>query len=167
MMVPPFDTLAFSAAPGYEMAYTNSDNTLGRKRWLYNGTGAATVAGKFYTILEDGDEETGPKVIAADAVATVQRECCVAEAAVASGAFGWFFIEGWCSAYVEGTTDVAKDDYLKIAVGAGPTDAAFAAIKDGTSETQASVAISSAAQATNSGVLTRVRLLGKRAVINT
>lgn len=166
MVVPAFDTLAFTGGPGWEMPYTNSDNTYGIKKRLYNATGAALVAGKCYIEAYDGDEETNPFVVVLDSVSTNQRRLCVALEAVAIAAWGWFAIEGICNAYVVGTTDVAKDDYLK-----GPTsftgDLAFSLIKDGTAETINSVAIATIANTVDTtGTLIRVFLLGKPKVIS-
>jgi len=166
MLVPGWDTLAFTATPGYEMAYTNADGTVGRQVWLNNASGGATVVGRCYVETFDGDEETNPKAVVLDSVATNQRRLLVARQAIASGGFGWFATFGITDAFVVGTTDVAKDDYLK-----PPTsftgDLAFSLIKDGTAETINSVAIATIANTVDTvGTLCRVFLLGKPKVIS-
>lgn len=85
---------------------------------LYNAVGAAIVRGSVYLITEDGDEETQPKVIA-QAAGTVNKRVAVACEAVADAAWGEFFTAGWCDALVHGTTDIAKDDMLKITAATG------------------------------------------------
>ncbi len=69
-------------------------------------------------------------------------------------------------AFTVGTTDIAKDDYLK-----GPTsfagDLAFSLIKDGTAETINSVAIATIANTVDTvGTKIRVFLPGKPKVIS-
>lgn len=124
---------------------------------LYNATGGALVAGATYMVDFDGDEETNPKVIACAAV-TVDVQVVIAQEATATASWGWFTYAGYCDALVEGTTDVAKDDYLKIVAGTSATSF----IKDGTARTSDSGAIATAAQTANSSVLTKVFLLGDR-----
>lgn len=166
MLVPSWDSLAFTATPGYEMGYTNSDGTTGRQRWMYNATGAATVVGRCYIETYDGDEETDHSIVVLDSVATNQRLLVVARQVVASGAWGWFATWGIVDAFVVGTTDVAKDDYLK-----APTSftaaLAYSLIKDGTAETINSVAIATIANTVDTvGTLCRIKLLGKNKVIS-
>lgn len=124
---------------------------------LYNATGGALTANATYMVDFDGDEETNPKVIACAAV-TVDVHVVVAAAATAAASWGWFTYAGYCDALVEGTTDVAKDDYLKIVAATSATSF----IKDGTSRTADSGAIACAAQAANSSVATKVFLFGDR-----
>lgn len=153
------DTAA-GVVPGAEriVKYVDSSGNVSgyqKQVLLYNATGGACVAGAVYMVNYDGDEETNPSVIA-EVAGTANREMVVATAATASTAWGWFVYAGYVDAMVEGTTDVAKDDYLKIVEA---TDA-DAFIKDGTTLTADSFAIACAAQAANSAVLTKVFLLG-------
>ena len=85
---------------------------------FYNATGSPLVLGGVYLVAEDGDEETGPALIAL-AAGTVNRQIAVAAEAIATASWGEAFTEGWCNALVHGTTDIAKDDYLKIAAATG------------------------------------------------
>lgn len=128
---------------------------------LYNGTGAAMVAGRVYRIAFDGDEETNPSAVACVTLASVYQNVVVALEDTAAASWGWFAIQGYCDAFVEGTTDVAKDDFLTC--NDATDDDAF--IDDTTARTVNSFAIACAAQADNSAVLTRVYLFGDRAIL--
>lgn len=172
-----FDTLS-EAHPGEtrwiankgtdQSGHTNTENidgTYQQQIYLYNNTAAVTVAGNWYRVVFDGDEETDPQIKAIGAGAdAAYRLVVVAPKIYAAATWGWYSCAGICDAMVEGTTDVAKDDYLKFDV---DTVSVTAPIKDGTDETDRSVAIATIAQAANSEVLVRVRLLGKRAVVST
>lgn len=130
---------------------------------LYNGRGSATVAGGVYRVIFDGDEETNPAVATATAQ-TVDQWYVVSIRAVADATWDWYAIEGYVDALVEGTTDVAKDDTLKVVVGT----AANAFVQDTASGVISSdtIAIACAAQAANSSVLTKVYLYGREADID-
>lgn len=155
-----YDTLA-SDSP---LAYQQAENTDGTRRLavrLYNGTGGATVVGRVYRIAFDGDEETNPKAAACVTLASVYQNVVVALEVTADATWGWFAIQGYCQAFVEGTTDVAKDDFLTVN---DATDA-DAFIGDTTTRTVNSFAIACEAQADNSAVLKRVYLFGDRAIL--
>jgi hypothetical protein len=150
-----------------------ANDSPGRVRWvhdangchtklvrLYNGTGSALTQYAVYMLNYDGDEETNPKVIAC-ATSTPIRWLVVAQEATAAASWGWFACFGYTECLVEGTTDVAKDDFLKLTSGTSAT----AFIKDGTTITAASFAIATEAQADNSAVATRVFLLGDKATV--
>ena len=64
-------------------------------------------------------------------------------------------------ALVEGTTDVAAGDFLKIAQATSTTGY----LKDGTSKTTSSHAIAHAAQTANSNVAAKVYLIGEPALV--
>ena len=146
------------------MSYVDPDTGIasGQQRLvkLYNGTGGALALGTVCMVNWDGDEETTPTAIAL-ATATPPRDVVVAAEAIADVTYGWFVQEGWVEALVEGTTDVAKDDFLKCTSGTSTT----AFIKDGTTITAASAAIAAEAQAANSAVLTKVFLMGGESTI--
>lgn len=82
-----------------------------------------------------------------------------------SGTYSWFAIRGTVSVLVDGTTDVAAGDYLRV----NSTVVSGALIKDPASGTTApstvSVGVAQAAQAANSAVLIQVYLLGDRALL--
>lgn len=123
---------------------------------LYNATGGACVVGASYMVSYDGDEESNPSVIACAAV-TPPVWVVFATEATPAASWGWFIIAGYADILVEGTTDVAKDDFLE----STPATSATALIKDGTSKTTGSVAIACAAQAANSAVLTKCYIIGE------
>lgn len=158
------DTLAGNSPLGAQMR-TNSDGTEFLVVKLYNGTGSAMVAKRVYVMAYDGDEETNPKAIALNALASVPRYVVVATEATAAASWGWFVIQGYFDPLVEGTTAVAVDDMLKAATGAG--DLAFSLQDNTTTETVNSCAIACAAQGAAGGVATRVFLFGKPIVVNT
>lgn len=147
-----------------EFIAPNDDTGLWYNRLLaYNATGGALVAGSCYVLSYDGDEEQNPKVIVAAAVATSQRHLCVATAATADATIDWVVVEGYYSVNVDGTTDIAKDDFLKLA----PATDADALIKDGALETISSVAIAREAFTTDANARKLVYIIGARKVINT
>jgi hypothetical protein len=163
MMVPAFDSLAFTASPGCTQQGTNSDNTAYTKKWLYNATGVALVAGRIFKVVYDGDEETNPKVIVCTASpATTPEEVAVALAAVPAASWAWFAVQGYVNAYVNGdSVDVAKDDFLKIVV--GTDDDAF--VGNTTTRTTNSHAIATEAETTATPASHRVYLLGDPALL--
>ena len=156
-----FDTLAFDSPLKIEERH-NSDGTRYLCVRLYNATGAALVAGRPYVVEYDGDEETNPSVITPAALAVYQHVVFATEA-TATASWGWFVIQGtYDGVLVEGTTDVAKDDYLDCT----PGTSAVALIKDhSTVRSTASVARACAAQAANSIVATRCYIFGDRVLV--
>lgn len=164
----PSNLLAGGIAPAYRrrVAYLNSTTGViegdREEIFLYNGRGSATVAGGVYRMLRDGDEETDPRVATCTTQSVAQRYVVSAKI-VADAAWGWFTLEGYVDALVEGTTDVAVDDTLKVVSGT----AANAFVQDTAAAvpTAASLAIACAAQTANSSVLTKVRLLDSTATV--
>lgn len=128
----------------------------GNKEFIYAYCAAAETRGKVRVITFDGDEETNPTAAAPATETTVYQTVGVATVSTTAAGFLWYQIKGDCEALVEGTTDVAKDDFLEVLNG----ETSFK--KDGTSRTVNSVAIAREAQASNSSVLTDVYLLGDR-----
>ena len=120
---------------------------------VYNGTSGALTKGGVYMVVYDGDEETNPK-LAAPATVAADAQVVVATAASADATWCWVVVSGYVDALVEGTTDVAKDDFLKA------TNAQIYFVKDATTKSTDSAAIACAAQAANSAVLTKVYLIG-------
>lgn len=128
---------------------------------LYNNLAAAasTVKGAVYMVVYDGDEESNPQIIAPAAV-TANCNVVVALGVNLTATWGWYAFAGYVDALVEGTTDVAKDDFLKVTA----PNAQF--VKDGATKTTDSFAISTAAQAADSAVLTKVWLIGSEADVD-
>lgn len=130
---------------------------------LCNKSGGDTVVGRVYKVVYDGDEETNPKAVACTATATVLQHVVIAQEVLADGAFGWFTIQGYCDAFVNGdSTDVTKDDFLKIV--AATDDDAF--VDDTTARTANSFAIACADETDATPSLTRIYLFGDPAVIS-
>ena len=128
----------------------------GNKEFIFAYCAAAETRGSVRKIVYDGDEETNPTAAAPATETTVYQLVAVATQTTTAAGFQWYQIKGDCEALVEGTTDVAKDDFLEVLT----TETSFK--KDGTSRTVNSVAIAREAQATNSAVLADIYLLGDR-----
>lgn len=128
--------------------------TVGKNEFLYAYVPANALEGEVYVVTHDGDEETCPKLVTAATLAVYQEYAVVINDQGASAGFAWVQTKGHANVLVEGTTDVAKDDYLEL------LNAEKSAKKDATSRSVNSFAIACAAQAANSAVLTECELLG-------
>jgi hypothetical protein len=131
-----------------------------REMRLYNATGGALTKNAVYMLNYTGVPSTSPQVIAC-ATSTPTRQLVVAKEAVAIASWGWFAVAGWTDALVDGTTDVAISDFLKLTSGTSAT----AFIKDGTTITTSSHAIAGAASTADSANTTLIELLGDRALV--
>lgn len=138
----------------------NSDN--GTPFWVckvYNGTGSALVANRPYMLTFAGAATTSPNPqVTALAASGSARQIVIAHEAIPNGEWGLVCYQGYHDCGVEGTTDVAAGDYLLVSAGVSTTGL----VKDGTTLTNASVAIAMEAQAANSVVDKRVFLIGDR-----
>jgi hypothetical protein len=169
-VVPSFDRDAFSAQPGHVRRRTFLDDE-GYERsqmvkWLYNDTGSAATLGRPYRILYTGAGEKPLKIQALSASPVdTPEEICVAIEAVANNSWGYYAVEGWVEALVEGTTDCTAGDYLSadtniVAGGAFKEDTttrtknSFAMYMDPTDETT-----------NGSATLRLIRLFGEHAEI--
>ena len=126
----------------------------GRNEFLYAYVPANALKGEVYVVTHDGDEETTPKLVTAATLAVYQEYAVVLADQGATAGYAWVQTKGHAYALVEGTTDVAKDDYLEL------LNTEKSAKKDATARSTNSFAIACAAQASNSAVLTEVELLG-------
>lgn len=143
---------------GENVALAGQIVTQGKTTFQYLYVPASTAAGTPMTITYDGDEETNPKAIAAATAAFGQKACVTTVAQVSAG-FQWCVIEGECSALIDGTTDVAKDDFLEV------INAGVAFIKDAASRAATSKAIAREAQTTNAATMTKIYLIGDTSTI--
>jgi hypothetical protein len=135
---------------------------------VYNGTGGTLTKNNWYEITFDGDEETNPKLVAIASGATsgvatgAVKYVGVATEAAVTTAFTWVVVFGYYSPFVEGTTNVAKDDYLKF----DTSVSLVAPIKDAAARTTSSVAIACEAQtADNATTAAKCFLLGEKVLI--
>ena len=101
----------------------------------------------------------GPLTAAVSTLAAPGQEIAVVCDVIASGAFGRMQTRGFAEAAVEGTTDVAAGDFLKV------TNTLNEFVKDGAAKTVNSSAVAIDAQAANNNVVVSVYLLGTPAVI--
>lgn len=142
-MVPNFDRDSFSAAGGATRSDTWIDDAgIERQRtlvWLYNGTGAALVAGEPMVMRHDGDADVNPNVaVCTESPSGLTELVVVPINNTAIATWDWFCFWGYCEVFVNGdTTDCSKDDYLKMDV----TVDNDALIEDTTTRTPNSCAI--------------------------
>ncbi len=130
----------------------------GNREFIYAYCAGAETRGNVRVITFDGDEETNPTA-ATPATSTVYQRVVVATQTTTAAGFQWYQYKGDAEALVEGTTDVAKDDFLEVL----NTETSFK--KDASSRSTNSVAIAQEAQAANSAVLTNIYLLGERSLV--
>jgi hypothetical protein len=130
----------------------------GRNEYLFAYVPASALRGEVYVVTHDGDEETTPKLVTAATLAVYQEYAVVLADQGAAAGYAWVQLKGHAYMLVEGTTDVAKDDYLEL------LNTEKSAKKDATTRSTNSFAIACAAQAANSAVLTEVELLGMPAI---
>ena len=131
----------------------------GKQTLQYLYVPASTVKGQVLVRVYDGDEETNPKAIAVATSSVYQRLVVATKDQGATAGFQWCVIEGECSALVNGTTDVAKDDFLEILT------TASSLVKDATSRSTNSGAIARGAVTANADTLSPVYLIGERVII--
>lgn len=148
----PIETLDGTGAQG-------SRRSQGMNEFLYAYVPASATKGQVLVVTYDGDEETCPKLATPATLAVYQEIAVVLADQGSTAGFAWVQVKGKCEALVEGTTDVAKDDYLEVL----NTETSFK--KDATTRSTNSVAIACEAQAANSSVLTDVILLGGRSIV--
>lgn len=130
----------------------------GNKEFIFAYCAAAETRGKVRAITYDGDEETNPTAAAPTNLAGYQI-IAVATLTTTAAGWQWYQTKGDCEALVEGTTDVAKDDFLEVLT----TETSFK--KDSTTRSVNSVCIAREAQASNSSVLTDVYMTGERVIV--
>ncbi|MDY0218807.1 MAG: hypothetical protein RBR14_05615 [Candidatus Cloacimonas acidaminovorans] len=131
----------------------------GVNEYIYIKVPATTPAGTPLVVTHDGDEEIMVKGVAAATAAFYQEIAVTPRLAGAAAEFMWCQVKGIGKMLVNGTTDVAKDDYLEV------LNTGTAAVKDGATRTVNSVAIACEDQAANANTLTLVQLLGDRVII--
>lgn len=142
-----------------QQAQAGQVSVQGKTTFQYLYVPANTVAGEVLIRAYDGDEETNPKAIAAATSTVLQRKAIATEAQGTSAGFQWCVIEGECEALVDGTTDVAKDDFLEV------LNTASSFVKDGTSRAATSAAIARAARTTDSAGLLAIYLIGEGSTV--
>jgi hypothetical protein len=147
---------------------TNPENMDGTGHWevyCYN-PGSAQVLGYWYDFVASTADISPSAVAIGTGANAAFRYVVVAMDDTPATSWGWFAFAGvvdLCGTV--GTTDIAVGDFLKFDV---DTALSYAPIKDGTAETDKSVAIALTANATDT-VVTRIRciLLGKGKVVTT
>lgn len=126
----------------------------GRNEFLFALVPANALKGEVFVVTYDGDEESCPQLVVAGTLSVYQEYAVVLANQGATAGVAKVQTKGHAFVLVEGTTDVAKDDYLEL------LNTEKSAKKDGTARSVNSFAIACAAQASNSAVLTEVELLG-------
>lgn len=130
----------------------------GNRSFIYTYVTASAAVGTPFVLDFDGDEETNPKVLV-PATSSVYQYIVFPTVLSTTAGFQWCQFRGDAYVLVDGTTDVAKDDFLEV------LNTGTALVKDGTSRTTNSVAIAQEARTANSAGLTYVYLLGDRVIV--
>lgn len=124
--------------------------------FVYVATGIAK--GQPRILAFDGDEETNPKD-AAPATSTTVYQQVIFPTDTGANDFQWCQYKGDAYVLVDGTSDVAKDDFLEV------LNAGTALVVDASSKGTGSIAIAQEARTTNSAGLTYVYLIGDRVFV--
>jgi len=120
---------------------------------------ASHTKGQIKVVTYDGDEASNPSAVT-PATSAVYQKVGVCTKTSATAGYVEYQIKGDCTfALVEGTTDVAKGDFLEVLNGETSLK------KDATTRSVNSVAIAQAAQTADSSVATSVYLIGERVII--
>ena len=130
----------------------------GNRKYVFAYCAAAETIGKVRAITFDGDVATNPTAGAPVNLAGYQTIGVATKTTTAAG-YLWYQIKGDAKALVEGTTDVAKDDFLEVLNG----ETSFK--KDNATRSVNSVCIAQEAQAADASVLTNVYLTGERVIV--
>jgi hypothetical protein len=130
----------------------------GNRAWIYCYVAASVAQGTPLVLTYDGDEESNPKTAAPANLAVYQLIVFCPELTAAAG-FYWCQFRGDAEILVDGTTNVAKDDFLEVINGG------VALIYDATTVKVGSVAIAQEARTTDSAGLCNVYLLGFRVIV--
>jgi len=130
----------------------------GNREYVYAYIAASVAKGTPYILTFDGDEATNPKGAAPATLAVYQLVIIVPELTAAAGFF-WCQYKGDAEVLCDGTTDIAKDDFLEL------LNAETALVKDATTRSTNSVAIAQEAYTDAADALTNVYLLGDRVII--
>ncbi len=132
---------------------------VGSNEYIFLNVPATTVAGTPMIVTYDGDEASLVKAVA-PATLAVYQEVAVVPRLIGSAAENvWCQTRGICEVLCDGTTDIAKDDYLEL------INAETALIKDSTARSTNSVAIATEAYTATPDALTTVMLLGDRVIV--
>lgn len=136
-----------------------SRKKVGVNEYIFLNVPATTAAGRPMVVTYDGDEATLVKGVA-PATSSVYQEIAIVPRLIGSAAEDvWCQTRGICEALLDGTTDIAKDDYLEVL----NTDTALS--KDATTRSVYSVAIATEAYTDTPDALYTVMLLGDRVQI--
>lgn len=136
-----------------------SRKRVGVNEYIYMQFPATTKAGQPMVVTGDGDEEVMIKGVAAATLAVYQEIAVCPKLIGSSAEFAWGQVRGICQALVNGTMDVAKDNYLEILNGADNF------VLDSTVRSVNSVAIACEAYTDSTDALKTVHLLGDRVIV--
>lgn len=132
---------------------------VGVNEYVYMQVPATTAAGTPLIVTQDGDEEVMVKGVAPATLAVYQEVAIVPKLQGAAAGFQWCQVRGICKALLDGTTDIAKDDYLELVT------VETALIYDSTARSVNSVAIACEAYTSTTDALKTVNMLGDRAIV--
>lgn len=131
----------------------------GNQEFIFAYVPASSLAGQPLVLSFTGVVTTNPSAVAPATSSVYQLVVFPTAAQGSTAGFQWCQFRGDATVLVDGTTDVAVSDFLKVA------NAGTALIKDATSKGTTSIAIAQAARTTNSAGLLAVYLLGERVTI--
>jgi len=146
------ETVDGTGAQGSRMA-------AGVNEFVYMQVPATTAAGTPLVVTYDGDEEVMVKGVAPATLAVYQDIAIVPVLQGSAAGFQWCQTKGLCKALLDGTTDIAKDDYLEL------VNAETAFIQDSTARSTNSVAIACEAYTSTPDALKTVQMLGDRVIV--
>lgn len=131
----------------------------GANEYIFLNVPATTAAGTPMVVSYDGDEASLVKAVAPATLAVYQEIAIVPRLIGAAAENVWCQTRGICEALADGTTDIAKDDFLEV------TNAETAFTKDASTRSTNSVAIATEAYTATPDALITVMMLGDRAIV--
>lgn len=147
-------------APGAIRYEADASGNVGAQQRLFYPTGSALAVGQTMKVAYTGGVSGCPNVLTPVSGTAAIDQIVVAVNATVSGTWDWFWIWGYCTALVNGTTDVAVDDYLLMKIGTS----ANGFTKD-SALTVNTLACAKAASTANSDNSTLIYLMGVRATL--
>lgn len=140
---------------------SDASGNIGFQQRLFYPTGSALSVGQTMKVAYTGAVTGCPNVITPVSGTVAVDQIVVAVNATVSGTWDWFWTYGFCNALVNGTTDVAINDYLLMKIGTS----ANGFTKDGSAITASTLAVAKAASTADSDNLTLIFLMGWRAIL--
>lgn len=139
--------------------FLGAKKRVGANEFICLNVPATTAAGTPMVVTYDGDEASLVKAVAPATSSAYQLIAIVPKLIGSAAENVWCQTRGICEALINGTTDIAKDDYLEV------LNTGTAMVKDGTARTVNSVAIATEAYTASTDAQYTVMLLGDRVIV--